>query len=90
MGQNITIITHVDGDGLCAAALTIQGLQKQNVSKNNIKTIFTQPYMLFDLVSDLSNKETAPDDIIYILDLAGKKQIIPILQKFTKILSYLH
>lgn len=82
MKQKHVIITHIDGDGICAAALCIQGLQQRNIHQKNIKTIFTQPYRLHDLLRVLISEHDVSKLHIYILDLASKKDILPLLQQF--------
>ena len=82
MKQKHIIITHIDGDGICAAALCIQGLQQRNISQKNIKTIFTQPYKLHDLLEILISEHNVSKIHVYILDLASKNNILPLLQQF--------
>ena len=76
------IITHIDGDGVCAAALCIQGLQQRNIPLKNIKTIFTQPYKLYDLLELLISEQDVSELHVYILDLSSKKNILPLVQQF--------
>jgi len=82
MKQKHVIVTHIDGDGICAAALCIQGLQQRNILQKNIKTIFTQPYKLHDLLEILISEHDVSKLHIYILDLASKKNIFSLLQQF--------
>lgn len=76
------IITHIDGDGICAAALCMQGLQQRNISPHNIKTIFTQPYKLYDLLETLTSEQDVSELHVYILDLSSKKNILSLVQQF--------
>ena len=82
MKQKHIIITHIDGDGICAAALCIQGLQQRNISQKNIKTIFTQPYKLHDLLEILISEHNVSKIHVYILDLSSKNNILSLLQQF--------
>lgn len=77
-----TIISHIDGDGVCAAALCIQGLQQQKIPRKNIYLRFTQPYKLYDLLKTIISERDVSKLHVYILDLSSKQDISTLLQRF--------
>lgn len=83
------IYTHVDCDGLCAAAITINGLMDYKVDKEDIEVIFTQSYHLPALLSSIENKED-PFLKLYLLDLACSEDTYRILSRFSNVVVIDH
>lgn len=77
-----TIITHLDGDGICAGALCIQGLQQRSIPSKDIFIKFTQPYRLNHLLDSVINEQDVSNIHVYVLDLASRPGVLPLLRQF--------
>lgn len=84
--ENIYMVTHGDGDGICAAAIALKTIR---AAGSKPELIFAQPFTLCKKIREI-NKTNKTDNTIYILDLEAPKEILKIKGLFDKIIYIDH